>query len=284
MFQDEEIKTWKLTLIGVNTKMSQMNRIDKVFQEKKDLLSIFYTAGYPNLKDTIRIASQLEIAGADLIEIGLPYSDPIADGPVIQESSTKAIENGMSIELLFDQLQKLRSEVSIPVILMGYLNPVLQFGIENFCRECEKCGIDGLILPDLPMREYQEEYKLIFEKYGLHNVFLVTPQTSEERVRIIDQNTNGFIYMVSSSSITGVKDGIKKHQIEYFERIQKMRLQNKTLIGFGISDHKSFAEACNYSNGAIIGSAFIKALRADASNNAIQEFIKEIKKQNDYTI
>ncbi len=255
-----------------------MNRIDKVFQEKKDLLSIFYTAGYPNLKDTIRIASQLEIAGADLIEIGLPYSDPIADGPVIQESSTKAIQNGMSIELLFEQLQKLRSEVSIPVILMGYLNPVLQFGIERFCRECEKCGIDGLILPDLPMREYQEEYKMIFEKYGLHNIFLVTPQTSEERVRIIDQNTKGFVYMVSSSSITGVKEGIKKHQIEYFERIQKMKLQNKTLIGFGISDHKSFVEACNYSNGAIIGSAFIKALRADASNNTIQEFVKEIKK------
>jgi tryptophan synthase alpha chain len=254
-----------------------MNRIDQAFASKENLLNVYFTAGFPNLEDTVRIARDLENAGTDIIELGLPYSDPIADGPTIQQSSMKAINNGMTIEKLFSQLQDLRKELTIPVILMGYLNPVIQYGIERFCEQCQKCGIDGLILPDLPMQEYLEVYQELFRSFGLYNIYLVTPQTSVERIRTIDQETSGFIYLVSSASITGAKKGITPAQIDYFERINGMDLNSKTMIGFGISDHQSFATACKYADGAIIGSAFIRQLEEDASTEAIHKFIANIK-------
>lgn len=254
-----------------------MNRIDQAFESKKDLLNIYFTAGFPAVDDTVRIARALEEAGADIIELGLPYSDPIADGPTIQDSSTQAIKNGMNLKLLFEQLQDLRKHVTIPVIMMGYLNPVMQFGVERFCEKCQQVGVDGLILPDLPMSEYLEVYKPIFQQHGLYNTFLVTPQTSEERIRLIDEKTDGFIYLVSSSSITGAKSGFQDQQIEYFDRIQSMKLKSKTMIGFGISSHETYSTACQYADGAIIGSAFIKSLAQDSSDEAIKNFVKHIK-------
>lgn len=256
----------------------EQNRIDVAFQSKEGgLLTIYFTAGYPNLDDTVRIASALEEAGADIIEIGLPYSDPIADGPTIQESSTQALKNGMSIMVLFEQLKTLRDHVTIPVLLMGYLNPVIQFGVETFCEKCNEVGVDGLILPDLPIDEYAEIYKPIFDKHGLHNVFLVSPQTSETRIRMIDEKSTGFIYLVSSSSITGAKQGMTDEQVSYFKRIESMDLKSKKMIGFGISSHDSYKTACEYSDGAIIGSAFIRELKNDPSDQNIHEFVKRIK-------
>ena len=254
-----------------------MNRIDQPFLSKKNILNIYFTAGFPKLVDTIRIAMELERAGADMIEIGLPFSDPIADGPTIQGSSDAAISNGMTLNLLFGQLKELRTHVKIPVVLMGYLNPILQYGFQKFCADCKSTGIDGLILPDLPMYEYKSVYKTVMDEKGLYNIFLVTPQTSVERIMEIDEFTNGFIYLVSSLSITGAKSGISEKQIEYFSRIKRMNLKNKILIGFGISDNRTFAKACQYSDGSIIGSAFIKQLKHDASNRGIHEFVKNIK-------
>ena len=256
-----------------------MNRITKLFSEgRSDLLSVYFTAGYPELGDTPAILRALETAGADIIEIGMPFSDPIADGPTIQESNNQALKNGMTIRLLLDQLSGMRDHISLPVILMGYINPVLQFGIEKFCEECRKAGVDGLILPDLPMAEYMGMYKDIFDAYGLKNIFLITPQTSESRIREIDRNTDGFIYMVSSASTTGAKKDIGAEQIDYFKRIQEMELKNPTMVGFGISSHETFRKACDYANGAIIGSAFIKVLQsAGASEDAINKFIRDIK-------
>ncbi len=255
------------------------NRIDQLFQEKQgDILSVYYTAGFPALNDTVRIAQYLEEAGADLIEIGMPFSDPLADGPTIQQSGTQALENGMTIKLLFEQLKKVRDKVNIPIILMGYLNPAMQFGLENFCKHCQQVGIDALILPDLPMQEYLDEYKALFESYGLYNIFLISPQTSEARIRLIDENSHGFIYMVSSASITGAKSGITEEQVAYFKRVEAMQLQHPTLIGFGISNYETFSKACEHASGAIIGSAFIKVL--DKSQNLqmdIQRYVKEIK-------
>ncbi len=257
---------------------SVTNRIDQVFENNgKDLLNVYFTAGYPQLGDTVPIASALAAHGADLIEIGLPFSDPIADGPTIQQSSDVALGNGMTLRVLFDQLAGLRTSVQVPVLLMGYINPILQFGFESFCQKCQEVGIDGLILPDLPMYEYLTHYKDLLDKYGLYNIFLITPQTSEERIREIDQHSRGFIYMVSSASITGAKSTITDTQIAYFERIQSMGLQRKTLIGFGISSNSTFRQACEYSDGAIIGSAFIKQLAEDSSEAAIKKFIQNIK-------
>jgi len=237
------------------------NRLDQLFQQKKgNILSIYYTAGFPDLNDTVRIAENLQDAGADIIEIGMPFSDPLADGPTIQQSSLHALNNGMTIRLLFEQLQDIRKKVDIPIILMGYLNPAMQYGLEKFCEQCQKAGVDALILPDLPMQEYLNEYKELFESYGLYNIFLISPQTSEARIRLIDENSHGFIYMVSSASITGAKTGISEEQVAYFKRVEAMQLQNPTLIGFGISNYETFSKACEYSSGAIIGSAFIKAL------------------------
>lgn len=256
-----------------------MNRIDQAFLDKKDhLLNVYFTAGFPKLEDTLRVAKALEKAGADILEIGIPFSDPVADGPTIQESSTHALENGMTLKVLFSQLTDLRKHVHIPVLMMGYINPILQFGIENFCRKCKDVGIDGLILPDLPMSEFEELYQDLFRKTGLYNVFLISPQTSEDRIRKIDSLSNGFIYMVSSSSITGAKSDITDTQIAYFNRVNTMKLKNRRMIGFGISNHETFRQACSYADGAIVGSAFIKQLSEDSSDEAIHRFVQTIKK------
>ena len=248
-----------------------MNKIDALFKEKKNIFSIYFTAGFPKLDDTNIILTELEKAGADMIEIGIPFSDPLADGPTIQHSSEVALKNGMSLKLLFEQLSIINCQ--LPILLMGYLNPVLQFGAENFCKKANDVGVSGIIIPDLPMDEYISEYKTFFKKYNLKNIFLITPQTSEKRIRLIDENSNGFIYMVSSPSTTGAKSGIDNAQEEYFKKVKSMKLKNPLMIGFGISDKQSFAKACEYANGAIIGSAFIKALENKISVN---DFIKTI--------
>ncbi|MEP0274400.1 tryptophan synthase subunit alpha [Ekhidna sp.] len=254
-----------------------MNRIDQAFSKKKGVLNIYFTAGYPALEDTLRIAKDLEDAGADMLEIGMPFSDPVADGPTIQESSQQALENGMTIERLFEQLKDLRKEVSIPVLLMGYVNPIIQFGVKQFCNKCEEVGVDGVIIPDLPMQEYLDSYQTHFKQKGIHNIFLISPNTSEDRIKEIDRNSGGFIYVVSSSSITGAKKGVQDGQVEYYKRIQSMDLDNPQLIGFGISDKQTFETACNYSDGAIIGSAFIKKLMQGSDKDSIKEFVKSIK-------
>ena len=254
------------------------NRITALFERKdKNILSIYFTAGYPELNDTQTIITELEKSGADLIEIGMPFSDPVADGPVIQHSSEIALQNGMSINLLFEQLKEIRRSISIPLILMGYLNPVMQYGIENFCQKCKETGIDGTIIPDLPLEIYEAEYKEIFEENSLSNIFLVTPQTSDERIRKIDTLSTGFIYMVSSSSTTGVKGAVNEEQLAYFEKIRTMNLRSKLLIGFGISDKASFEKASGYANGAIIGSAFVKALTGEGKIEVkVKTFIQKL--------
>lgn len=254
------------------------NRITSLFKRKdKNILSIYFTAGYPELYDTQTIISELGKSGADLIEIGMPFSDPVADGLVIQHSSDIALKNGMTINLLFGQLKEIRKSVSIPLILMGYLNPVMQYGIENFCKKCMETGIDGTIIPDLPLEIYEAEYKEIFEKNLLSNIFLITPQTTDERIRKIDAASTGFIYMVSSSSTTGVKGAVNEEQVFYFERISNMNLRSKLLIGFGISDKASFEKASGYANGAIIGSAFVKALAGEGEiDGKVNAFMQKI--------
>ncbi len=238
-----------------------MNRIEKLFAERqKDILNIYFTAGYPGLNDTETIILSLEKAGVDLIEIGMPYSDPLADGPTIQESGQIALQNGMTLDLLFQQIASTRSKTEIPLVMMGYFNQVMQYGEERFLKACVNAGVDGLILPDLPLYEYEHQFKDLFEKYGLCISFLITPQTPEERIKKVDELTRGFIYMVSNASITGAKKGISEQQVDYFERIGAMQLSHPRLIGFGISDHETFSTACQYSKGAIIGSAYIKKM------------------------
>ena len=253
-----------------------MNRINIKLAEPKKLLSIYFTAGYPELHDTVKIIEALEEHGVDMIEIGLPFSDPLADGPTIQQSSTTALKNGMTTELLFEQLKGIRKRVSIPLIIMGYFNPILQFGVERFCKKCQEIGIDGLILPDLPLAEYQKAYAKIFASYGLINIFLITPQTSEARIREIDDASTGFIYMVSSASTTGAKQGFEKEQQEYFERIDSLELSNPQIVGFGISNAETFNQATTFAKGAIIGSAFIKELKKTGAKG-IEDFIKRIR-------
>ncbi|MDG1660331.1 MAG: tryptophan synthase subunit alpha [Winogradskyella sp.] len=252
-----------------------MNRINQKLEEDKKLLSIYFTAGYPNINDTVSIIQNLKKSHVDMIEIGLPFSDPLADGPTIQDSSTKALRNGMTSELLFKQLRDIRETVSIPLIIMGYFNPILQFGVEAFCKKCQEIGVDGLIIPDLPVDVYHEEYKSTFEKYGLINVFLITPQTSDERIRFIDSVSDGFIYMVSSASTTGAKTGFGNEQDEYFDRIAKMNLKNPQIVGFGISNNETFTQATKQAKGAIIGSAFIKYLTKNGIDT-IDNFTKPI--------
>lgn len=256
------------------------NRINQLFQDKKEnILSVYFTAGYPQVNDTVEIIKTLEKNGVDLIEIGMPFSDPVADGPVIQNSSTVALRNGMSIKQLFEQLKSIRQTVNIPLILMGYLNPVIQFGLEAFCKKCQEVGIDGLILPDLPVSVYQEEYKELFEQYGLHNILLITPQTSDARIQEIDKASGGFIYMVSSSSTTGTKDKVSDFHEDYFNRVNQLKLNNPRLIGFGISNQETFENACKYASGAIIGSAFVKALEQDKTlEEKISAFVNRIVK------
>ncbi len=255
-----------------------MNRIDHLFKTKKsNILSVYFTAGFPALQDTVPIIQSLEKNGVDLIEIGMPFSDPLADGPVIQKSSEIALQNGMSIKLLFEQLQDIRKQVSIPLILMGCINPILHYGINKFCREATEIGIDGMIIPDLPFDLYLDEYETIFTQYQLHNIFLITPQTSTERLKRIVQHSHGFLYMVSSAATTGAKTNISAMQIQYFKRIQQMKLPLPKLIGFGISNRETFDHACQYAEGTIIGSAFIKALENEGSiDKKIQEFINTI--------
>jgi tryptophan synthase alpha chain len=252
-----------------------MNRINQLFKEKKNnILSIYYTAGYPGLGDTVAIAEALQESGADMLEIGFPYSDPVADGPVIQATSKQALDNGMDLNLLFEQLKELRRKVTIPVLLMGYVNPVLQYGVENFCKACADAGIDGCIVPDLPMYEYEELYKDVFLKNGLLNIFLVTPQTSEDRIRKIDALSDGFIYLLSASATTGKNLDVSDVTTTYFSRIAAMELNNPTLIGFGISSKETFEKACRYSNGGIIGTAFVKALENGDLKENIAGFMK----------
>jgi tryptophan synthase alpha chain len=255
-----------------------MNRINKLFQEKKqNILSVYFTAGFPNLNDTVEIIQQLEKNGVNLIEIGIPFSDPTADGPTIQHTSEVALKNGMSLEVLFEQLKNIRQTVKIPLILMGYLNPVYQFGVERFCSKCTEIGIDGTILPDLPLDEFEQEYKLVFTQNNLHNILLITPQTSDSRIRQIDEASSGFIYMVSSSSTTGAEKKVEDFQQSYFERVQNMKLKNPRLIGFGISDNATFANACKYADGAIVGSAFVKSFNPEIKlDKSISQFVKNM--------
>ena len=252
-----------------------MNRINQKLKEDKKLLSIYFTAGYPNINDTVTIIQNLEKNGVDMIEIGLPFSDPLADGPTIQASSTQALKNGMTSEKLFEQLKDIRKTVNIPLIIMGYFNPMLQYGVEAFCKKCQEIGVDGLIIPDLPVDVYHEEYKAIFENYGLINVFLITPQTSDARIRYIDSVSNGFIYMVSSASVTGSETGFGDEQSNYFKRIDELKLNNPQIVGFGISNNETFAQATQYAKGAIIGSAFIKHLTNNGVDK-IDSFVKQI--------
>lgn len=258
------------------------NRISNLFEqqspESEGLLNVYFTAGFPRLENTRQILSALQESGADLVEIGMPYSDPVADGETIQDSNQKALENGMTVRLLLQQLQGMRSEISIPVLLMGYFNPIVQYGVEEFCRDASAAGVDGLILPDLPLEEYTERYQDLFNRYGLLNIFLITPQTKPERIRQIDEAGSGFIYMVSSASVTGSKTGVNEDMEAYFERIEKMGLKNPRLIGFGIKDRESFLKASRYGRGAIIGSAFIRILQSSQDlEKDINAFIISIK-------
>lgn len=255
-----------------------MNRIDKLFNEKKkNILSVYFTAGYPKPEDTTEVIKTLEKNGVELLEIGVPFSDPMADGPVIQASGNEALRNGMSLKKLFAQLKDIRNDVAIPLVLMGYLNPIVQFGFENYCKQASECGIDGLIIPDLPFAEYMESYKSIAEKYGLHMVMLITPETSEDRIRLIDENTSGFIYMVSTASVTGARNSFSESNLSYFRRVNEMNLKNPRLIGFGISNKETFDAACRESSGAIIGSKFITLLNSEPTiESAAKKLIEAI--------
>ncbi|MEN8226549.1 MAG: tryptophan synthase subunit alpha [Bacteroidota bacterium] len=256
-----------------------MNRIDQLFKEKRgEILSVYTTAGYPDLNDTPALLRALQTCGTDMVEIGIPFSDPLADGPVIQQSSQFALQNGMNLKLLFRQLSGIRSTVHIPLVLMGYLNPVLQMGMEIFLEKCHEVGIDGVIIPDLPPYEYESRYLDLFKKYGIHHILLITPHTSTERIHKIARLSKGFLYLVSDASTTGVKSGISQHQVDYFQRIRSMALPLPGLIGFGISNHETFKTACMHAEGAIIGSAFIRAMGEKGPlEEKVVEFIRSVK-------
>jgi len=255
-----------------------MNRLNKLFRLKKqNLLSIYFTAGYPEINTTLNIAEALEKAGVDFLEIGFPYSDPVADGPVIQHSSQKALENGMTLNLLFEELKELRKRVTIPVMLMGYVNPMVQYGVERFCKKAAEVGVDGIIVPDLPIYEYEKLYAGFFKDNCLSNIFMVTPQTSEERIRKIDELSNSFIYLLSSSTITGINLQLSNTIEGYYERVKSMQLKNPTIFGFGITNNQSFRKACEYASGAIVGTAFVKLLGTDNYMDKIPGFVKYIR-------
>ncbi|MBL7832712.1 MAG: tryptophan synthase subunit alpha [Cyclobacteriaceae bacterium] len=255
-----------------------MSRLKKLFQEKKqNVLSVFYTAGFPKRDDTVSIARHLQAAGADIIEIGIPFSDPVADGPTIQASNKIALDNGMTVKLLLEQVKEIRKSVTMPVVLMGYLNPVLQYGFEKFCNDAAAAGVDGLILPDMPLDEFNE-HRALTTSLGLDVIFLISPTTSPERIAVIDGLSSGFVYAVSSSSTTGAKKGFTSEQEEYFRKLKNAGLKNPFLIGFGISDHQTFSKASQFSSGAIVGSAFINLLKE--SNNFesdIAQFVRSLK-------
>ena len=253
-----------------------MNLIYNLLKKKlSNNLSIYFTAGFPELYDTTKVIKELTNAKVDFIEVGLPYSDPLADGPTIQKSSQKALQNGINLDIVFDQLLQIKETNKTPLVLMGYLNQLLKYGEQRFCQKVVDCGIDTLILPDLPMVEYENHYQSLFNSYGINNVFLITPQTTDERILKIDSYTKSFIYMVASSAITGAKGEISEEQIAYFERIKSMNLRSKLIIGFGISDHQTFSKACEFEHGAIIGSAFIEHLEKKGIDK-IDEFIGSI--------
>ena len=256
-----------------------MNRLEHLFKVKdKDLLNIYFTAGYPNLQDTEAIILALDEAGVDLIEIGMPYSDPLADGPTIQASSEIALANGMTLDLLFQQIKSAREKSGVPLIMMGYFNQMMQYGEEKFLQKCKEAGVDGLIIPDLPIFEYETYYQALFEKHGILISFLITPQTTDNRIQKVDELSKGFIYMVSNSSITGAKSDISDRQLAYFNRINEMNLQSPKLIGFGISSHETYRLACDFANGAIIGSAFIRALKdSENLNQTVHSFVEMIR-------
>lgn len=258
------------------------NRITDLFEKRDNpsegLLNVYFTAGFPHLEDTRTVLSSLQRSGADLVEIGMPYSDPVADGETIQASNQIALDNGMTVHILLQQLAGMRSEITIPVLLMGYFNPIVQYGVEKFCQDASEAGVDGLILPDLPLEEYTSQYKETFERYGLLNIFLITPQTKPERIRQIDLAGSGFIYMVSSASVTGSKTGVSDGMEAYFDRVNQMDLKNPRLIGFGIKDRETFLKASRYASGAIIGSAFIRVLEQSKDlEGDISSFISGIK-------
>ncbi|MCV9385436.1 tryptophan synthase subunit alpha [Reichenbachiella ulvae] len=236
------------------------NRINQVLEQKENILSIYFTAGYPKLDDTVKVMEALEQNGADMLEVGVPFSDPIADGPTIQHSNTVALENGMSVKLLFEQLKDIRKSVSIPLIMMSSLNPILQFGVEQFCAKCKEIDVDGLIIPDLPVEEYISEYKEVMERYNLKNVILITPSSTDARIRLVDEHTDSFIYMVSSAATTGVNKNFSSDFDAFAQRLKAMKLKNPLITGFGIKDKESFDQVTRFSRGGIIGSAFVKAV------------------------
>lgn len=256
-----------------------MSRLTDIFnnKDKKRLLSTYFTAGYPTLDSTIDIAEALEKAGVDFLEIGFPYSDPVADGPVIQRSSELALDNGMTLHILFEQLKHLRERVTIPVLLMGYFNPVLQYGVRRFCESCKAVGVDGAIVPDLPMYEYEELYQKDFEETGISNIFLVTPQTAEKRIHRIDELSTSFIYLLSSSATTGKNLDVSDDTTDYFAKIKGLGLQHPFVIGFGISDSTTFNRATDYADGAIVGSALVKLLGEENYLEKIPDFVKGLR-------
>ncbi len=259
--------------------MNTINRISELFKSnKKDLLSIYFCAGAPIPENTADVIISLERHGINMVEIGLPFSDPMADGPIIQSAATKALKNGMSLKLLFGQLKDIRKTVGIPLIIMGYLNPIFQYGFENFCRSCNECGIDGCIIPDLPFDIYMKEFKTTAEKFNIKVIMLITPETEESRIRQIDENTSGFIYMVSSASTTGAQKDFNAEKLSYFNRIQNMHLKNQLMVGFGISNRSTFSAACKFARGGIIGSKFVSLLEEEQNpNRAIERLTESLK-------
>ncbi len=255
-----------------------MNRLNKLIGEKKNLLSIYFTAGFPGINDTLPILEALQNAEIDFVEIGIPFSDPLADGPVIQASSSTALKNGMSISKLFEQLHNVRKTINIPLVMMGYFNPIMKFGIENFLKKCSQLEIDGLIIPDLPFEIFNEMYKHQFKNAGVNNIFLITPQTPSHRIRLLDENSTAFLYMVSSAGVTGGETNMGQKHTTYFERIKDMNLKSPLIIGFGINNNENYRRVCKYANGAIVGSAFIKTIeRSENLKNDIPIFVKSIK-------
>lgn len=269
------VKKFIETIKGQN-----MNRIDKLFAEKKHgIFSVYFTAGYPNFDDTVSIITELAERGVDMIEVGIPFSDPMADGPVIQQSSTVSLNNGMTLKKLFGQLAGIRETISIPLVMMGYLNPIMQYGIEEFCKSCVEVGIDGVVIPDLPFADYLRDFKPVIEKYGLHCIMLITPETSTERIRLIDENTSGFIYMVSTASTTGARDSFDQLTLDYFDKVNAMQLHNPRMIGFGISNKITFDAASQYAAGVIIGSAFVRLLGEQPTvKEAVAKFVEQVKR------
>jgi len=256
-----------------------MNRIDQLFHTHKDhVLSIYFCAGTPTLEGTADVIRTLEQRGVQMIEIGIPFSDPMADGPVIQHAATQALRNGMTLRKLFSQLEHIRPEVKMPLVLMGYLNPIMQYGFENFCRKCQECGIDGVIIPDLPFKDYMNEYRPVADKYGIHVIMLITPETSEERIRQIDEHTNGFIYMVSSAAVTGAQKEFNVQKQAYFQRIEQMNLRNPRMIGFGISNKNTYEAAAAHAAGCIIGSKFVSLLEEEKDPGKAIDRLKEMLK------